>query len=94
MKEKYKELREWVNLLVTILIPILVWMINTKLDNQRMAIEATAAKTYVSKEWYDSDRSETNKRLDGISADISTIKIDIATMKGRQSRNGNNNNNP
>lgn len=98
MKDKFKEMREWLNLGGTLLGPIIIgsllWAVNTKLDNQRMTIQAEAAKTYVTKEAYDADRNETNKRLDMISADISTIKIDIATMKGRQSRNNNINNGP
>lgn len=93
MKDKFKELREWLNLLLTILGPVfiawLIWSVNQKLDNQRMSIEASTAEKYVSKQWYEADRSDTNKRLDAISADISTIKIDIATMKGRASRNNN-----
>jgi hypothetical protein len=88
---KFKELREWANLFLTIAGPIfiawLIWSVNTKLDNQRLNIESKAAETYVSKQWYEADRAETNKRLDTISADISTIKIDLATMKGRNSRN-------
>lgn len=90
MNNKFKELREWLNLAFTFLGPViiasLIWAVNQKLDNQRMSIEASASEKYVSKIGYESDRSDTNKRLDVISADIGTIKIDIATMKGRQSR--------
>jgi len=59
--------------------------VDAKLDNQRLSIESRANDTFVSKQNYDSDRNETNKRLDQISADVSSIKIDIATMKGRDS---------
>lgn len=86
---KSKEIREWINLAVTIIGPAvlawLIWSMDSKLDNQRLSIEAKANERFVAKEAYESDRTETNRRLDIISSDLSTIKIDIATMKGRDS---------
>lgn len=90
MTTKVKEAREWINLGVTVLGPILitwlVWSIDSKLDNQKLSIEAHVSDTYVSKTWYESDRTETNKRLDTISQSVQKIETDVATMKGRQER--------
>lgn len=82
---KFKELREWLNLALTIVGGILIYVANMKLDNQRLTINAETAEKYQTKAEAQSFQAMTNAKLDSISADLQTIRVDLARMQGRDS---------
>lgn len=93
-ESKPKEIREWVNLLLTFATPIilgwLIWSVRAQVSIARYETESAIDKklavqeqNFVPREAFQNFQQETNKRLDGIAGDVARIQQDVATIKGQ-----------
>lgn len=90
MKEKVKEAREWVNLAVTIVGPMviawLLWSMNSRLQVERLEIQKESDSKYQTLSDADRFQTLTNNKLDKLADGMSAVRDDVATIKGQLAR--------
>lgn len=91
---KLKELREWLNLILTLACGVIVFMLKQEFKIAAMesdghsrerveAIRNYVQEGYVSKVSFESVQNETNRRLERIDENVSRLQQDFARISGR-----------
>lgn len=84
---RYDKLNLMVNIIGIILIPTvgvwIWWSVNSKFQMERDAADKYNASTYLPKAWFIESQKETNGKIDGLQSDLSTVKQDVANIKGQ-----------
>jgi hypothetical protein len=79
--------RDWANLLITILTPILVsigiYLFNTKMDNLHLTVTNEMNDRYVAKQTFDAANADTNHRIDELSQKMDTVGREVSEINGR-----------
>ena len=55
---KMKEIRDWVTFATSVVVPLLLWVGASTLRNQRLEMEASMQKAYVSRPEYDAEKTK------------------------------------
>lgn len=78
-----KELREWGNFGLTLLIAVMIPMGAIVLKNQRLEIQSDADRKYQTKEDANAFQTATNTKLDKITDAAEATRTDLATIKAQ-----------
>lgn len=84
--EKYKEVREWANLVVTIMMAIGLYVLNLRLENLHQAITIESDSKYVTKNLFQMAFEDNNKHLDKIDDRLTGLQLDYARQNGRNTQ--------